>query len=135
MSKKTDYKKFSNKLIELYDYATEKLIKQNEKSIENGEAKYHCADGRKCAAGFLISENFYNPAIEAPSENSEYLEDVVKAICRTNSLKIESDFNRECLEFLVMQLIDFHDRIKVKDWRKQQKIFREFLYARFLPEE
>jgi hypothetical protein len=96
-----DFEKLNSKQ-EIYNYVCEKLWKQgersmiknpayNKKNILTGE-QFICAyrgdGGRKCAIGFLIPDNFYNPRMETKSFMS--LIDYIHKIYPINDTKYEN---------------------------------------------
>ena len=55
---------------EMFDTAFIGMIKQGTQSRTNGKCKYRAADGKKCAAGFLIPDEVYDPEMDSDFECS-----------------------------------------------------------------
>ena len=55
-------RKIEDTIMQMFDQASEHLLKQNEKSIDEfGECTYRGMGGTKCAIGALISDQYYSP--------------------------------------------------------------------------
>lgn len=52
---------------EVFDQVSDHLLSQKIRSMKDGVCLYRMSDGRKCAAGCLISDDEYNEEIEGKS--------------------------------------------------------------------
>ena len=97
---------------EVFDYVTSNLIKQGRKSeTDIGMCKYRGPGGLKCAAGWLLSDEFYSPEMEY----------------RNWSEIVEEFHVTDNHRHLIMELQDIHDNREVEDWVEEfNKVAQEF---------
>lgn len=65
---------------ELFDFVCTKLIEQGCKSLSSewhNECAYRGANGTRCAAGWLISDEVYEPRIESIAVDPDYPDSIV----------------------------------------------------------
>jgi hypothetical protein len=102
----------------LFKKAGDHLLRQNAKSLfvdQDGLTNRTCAyrgkGGLSCAIGGLISDEFYDPALELRETDHDL---VVYALCKSNGID-ETDVDWEALRTL--QFI--HDQFVPEDWPHQ----------------
>lgn len=71
-------------LQEQFDTAARGLLAQGRLSSMNGVCKYRGPDERKCAVGFLIPDEMYNPEMDYGMQLEEVLHDL-----RTKGLELD----------------------------------------------
>mgnify|MGYP000506341859 CR=1 FL=1 len=98
---------------QVFDYVVRKLFEQGCKSTVSNDGDLHCAyrgnDGTKCAGGWLIRDEQYNPKMEG------YSWMVVVGMYDLCSNHMD----------LVTDLQDIHDSYGTQDWRKAFKYVAE----------
>lgn len=84
---------------QVYDFVAEKLLKQGKKSAFGESCRYRFKD-LKCAAGFLIPDEKYDPRMEGNSWQS-----LIRAY------GVDS-----CHRNIIVGLQVIRDKVKVEDW-------------------
>jgi hypothetical protein len=64
-SKMSTFEYWNSTELEVIDYVTDHLLKQNTESMYNNVCMYRHPDGLMCAAGCLIPNDMYDPSMEA----------------------------------------------------------------------
>ncbi len=121
---------FQKKMLQLYDEACSRLIVQNAKATDKSEmvCVLHAKNGNKCGVGHLISENFYRKELDGDA----YMWDEIKrAVCQTNRLKVDTDEKKDDLDFMLSQLQYLHDAYSPEHWRNESDKLREVIKGRY----
>ena len=103
-------------LQEIFDYVVTNLLKQGSKSTSEehpDECLYRGPNGKKCAAGFLISDSRYSKLLEG--QNIYY---TINAIMPNFDSNNSEHFSKRAL---IMNLQEIHDEIDEEDWKEAFK--------------
>lgn len=106
-------------LQETFDEMVNHLRKQNSKSWlvdeRDGACAYRSQDGKMCAVGCLIKDEFYDPSLDL-EENIVSNPKVRKALCNSGYCT-DGKFRK------LMESMQFcHDTIAVKEWESNFRI-------------
>lgn len=101
----TNINNYSNK--EIFEYVSNHLLKQNEKSKSIGGCLYRSYNGLSCSIGCLIPENRYSSEIEYKS-----LDMVLNYYKVYDKIKINT-------KMLLIDLQEVHDKNEVHQWEKE----------------
>ena len=104
---------------EIFDTVVSGLRKQNKKSLNaDGKCAYRGVDGTKCAAGFLIPDEYYHPWMDdwddARREETGLTFDCIIGDARSEN-KLSSF--KENIR-LILDLQEIHDSYHENDWEK-----------------
>lgn len=103
---------------EIYDTVKTHLLAQAAQAADDGRCMYRAADGLKCAAGCLIKDEFYTPAIEggAVREPTTYATATDRARwAKLSGALIQSGVSRESF-WLVREFQIIHDTAPPHNW-------------------
>ena len=103
-------------LQEIFDFVVSNLLKQNAKSVSEehpDECLYRGPNGKKCAAGFLISDSRYSKSLEG--QNIYY---IINAIMPDFDSNNSEHFSKRAL---IVNLQEIHDEIDEEDWKEAFK--------------
>lgn len=105
---------------EVFDYVTSRLLRQGRRSESGlGMCQYRGPGGLKCAAGWLISDEFYHPCMEGKSwlglvERFNVIDEHSQLIAELQFVHDESepedwveDFNKVAQEFSLKPIEDW----------------------------
>lgn len=92
---------------EIFDKSVSHLLKQGAKSKSGIMCKYRASDGRMCAVGVLIKDEFYDPQIESETVRNELVR---------NAFKLSGVSVRGMASTLLGDLQELHDETEVEDW-------------------
>ena len=95
---------------EVFEKVKNHLLKQNERSIDNGTCLYRDGQGRRCAIGCLIPDENYNIYLEKRNVHERA---VREALPFDRIDEHQMDF-LECLQWI-------HDKREVSMWEKALK--------------
>lgn len=87
---------------EVFDWVVFNLRQQGAKSIKNGVCRYRGPNGLKCAAGWCIGDDEYDPRWDS-DEGKNW-----RAISRDNDIHAHKQ--------LIFNLQDVHDEYPVQEW-------------------
>lgn len=129
---------------EVFDYVKENLLAQGKKSLyseQNQVCYYRGCDDTKCAAGFLLTDDQYNPVFEGVTvctifKGSSKLEDLIMAGYTINE-SIFSIIKDKCLtgmkeeldNRLVHLLQDVHDNYYPSDWENALDVVENTVFS------
>lgn len=99
---------------EIFDTVTAHLLRQNAQALVGGKCSYRAPNGKKCAAGVLIEDEFYNASCEGGSTGgySAASDNAINAL-RLSGINIHVDL------FLVHNLQHVHDHWQPDEWARQ----------------
>lgn len=97
---------------EVFDKVVAHLRAQNRKALGGeDECVYRAPDGAKCAAGCLILDEHYSPALEGKGVDQPSVQDALRA----SGVPQEADW-------FVLELQRIHDYFQVSDWERRFEI-------------
>jgi len=101
---------------QIFDKVVDHLLAQQEKSVScyqkgiSAMCAYRGTEGRKCALGCLIADEFYSPELEGATPSENKIRDAL-----TNSLRI-TDEKFYTLSTLFHRLQHIHDSFEPESW-------------------
>lgn len=102
---------------EVFDKVATHLLTQNKRSLEGTSCVYRAKDGSMCAAGCLIPDEEYTPALEGWQITACYESFDYRGLVppRPEFEKLFSGWERSVVNFL-RELQEIHDDMPVADW-------------------
>jgi len=82
--------------LDMFDQIAEHLLTQGRKCMEDGQCRYHDINGARCAIGYFISSEHYDPRLEGKGANSQ---DVLWAVMKSIGRKL-TDYEKAMLHRL-----------------------------------
>jgi hypothetical protein len=98
----------------IFDQVGKHLLTQNKKSERNDKCVYRSPEGLKCAAGCLISDEEYNPAMDSDGEGTSWESLIKRELIETDKHK-----------FIIRDLQRIHDDHYPDRWKSKLQDFAE----------
>ncbi len=96
----------------IFDTVAEHLLIQNEKSVFGDVCAYRGEDGRRCAIGVLIPDEYYVESIEDSTVFNEAVDGHLTNVLKANGIDINDDYTIK----LLRELQRVHDTNEIRDW-------------------